>query len=93
MPKGVKEKDAIAPARVRCDFCGKPFAPKKWNSRTCDYCREVRGAPDQAETINYEKVLDTWLKKNGKRVLRKQPRRQPTTRSARRGGGKKKRSG
>lgn len=93
MPKGIKEKEAIAPARARCDFCGKPFAPGKWNSRTCEYCREVRGAPDQAETINYERVLDEWLKKNGKRILRKQPRRQSKRPSAKRGGAKKRRSG
>lgn len=70
MPKGHKTKEAPPPPHlVRCDFCPNKFRPAHWNSRTCASCRKA-GAPDQAETINYDKVLDAYLKKNGRRIRR-----------------------
>jgi hypothetical protein len=36
-----------APARVRCDWCGGEFRPRKWDSRTCESCANC-GAPDQS---------------------------------------------
>ena len=35
------------PALVRCDFCGNPFHPPRWNSRTCHRCA-AHGSPDQS---------------------------------------------
>jgi hypothetical protein len=70
MPKGVKEKEHPPPERVRCDFCGRAFAPPVWNSRTCLKCQE-KGAPDQGITPNYERVLDLWLKMDGRRKRRR----------------------
>src|SRR3990172_45073 len=66
MPKGKKEKTALPPEWARCDFCGRSMQPIHWNSRTCEKCRQL-GAPDQGLSKNYEKELDVWLKKAGKR--------------------------
>ena len=71
MPKGIKVNKPEPPGKVICDFCGKKFKPKAWNSRTCNECRADKGAPDQELDVSYDKVVDLWLKKNGRKMRRK----------------------
>lgn len=69
MPKGVKVKTKEAPEVAHCDFCGQPFKPDKWNSRTCLRCFG-EGAPDQGRMDwgPYQKALADWLRLKGRKA-------------------------
>lgn len=55
MTEGARKerKEPAPPSTVHCDFCGKPFCPPKWASRTCYHCSS-RGMPDQGGELSWE---------------------------------------
>ena len=59
--------DSPPPERVRCDFCGSAFKPKKWNSRTCVDCRDL-GLPDQSieQYPEYDDRVLAWSRGQGR---------------------------
>ena len=67
MPKGQKIKSAKPPDLTRCDFCGQPMKPDRWNSRTCLRCF-TEGCPDQSRMTwkRYEKALKIYLRARGR---------------------------
>lgn len=61
------------PLLTRCDFCGRQYELRVWNSRTCDRCRSA-GAPDQGEGWDdFEERGREFRKAEKRRERRKRP--------------------